>query len=90
MLVFALLTFVIITSPEYVQCSSILPDEALDFPGISGHSTLLRPYTRSISIIYVFIFDFSPIPVAQQGFSSESFSPPRAIFEMFPSAILRC
>jgi hypothetical protein len=87
MLAFVLLTSIIITSPEYVQCSSILPDEALDLPGISSDATLLRHAPDQSAL---FIFDFPPISPVHHWYSSESLSLPPAISEMFSSAILRC
>jgi len=84
---FILLTSVILTPPEYVQCDSIFPDETLDLYGIPEDPTLLR--CASVQSAF-FIFDFFPQPSPQQWVSLEIFSPQRITLEVLSSAILRC
>jgi hypothetical protein len=87
MLAFAVVTCIIITPPEYVKCSSIVPDESLDLFGIPEHSKLQRQAPDQAAF---YIFEFSPMLLLEQCFPSESLFPQHAISGISRTPTLRC
>ncbi len=86
---FILVIFAILTSPGYVQCHEILPDEFLDIHGaLRNPKPIPSLFNPSLLVSNFFKYRQGTYPL--QHFFRVIFCTQQKIFELDPSILLRC
>jgi hypothetical protein len=86
---FVFVIFLILTSPEYVQCHEILPDEFLDIHGVLRNPNSI-PSPPNLHLLIANLFKYPQATYPLQRSFRVVFCSEKEIFELDSFILLRC